>query len=62
MKPEGINSLSPRDLGLVVNKLDLTFPNIAFPLVCLREDSTVSWVGGVELNRRERPLTSHLAL
>ena len=33
MKPEGINSLNPRNLGLAVNKLDLTFPKIA--LCCL---------------------------
>lgn len=29
MKAKGINSLNPRDLGLVVNKLDLMFPKIA---------------------------------
>lgn len=29
MKAEGINSLNPRDPGMVVNKLDLTFPKIA---------------------------------
>ena len=29
MKAAGINSLNPRDPGLVVNKLDLTFPKIA---------------------------------
>lgn len=29
MKPEGINSLNPRNLGLAVNKLGLTFPKRA---------------------------------
>lgn len=41
MKAEGINSLNPRDPGLVVNKLDLTFPEIApscLPRIRLRSE------------------------